>query len=322
MLGRELGLGACTDNVSHNVKVSGHLIAKNSILSFVQMLIPILLAFLTIPYVIHKLGIERFGVLSLISVLVGGYANVFDLGMGRATTFFVADLIGGDQHSRIPRVAFSSLCIQVGAGVVAGAFLALLTPIIITKLLHVSAPFQHETEITFWWASATLPLLAIFRNLRAILEAFQRFDLVAAVQIPSSSLNLILPAIGAGAGLHLPGIMLLLTISRVMTIAAYVIVSQGVVPRFWQRIGFEKQMLPSLFGYGGWVALCDGLIPVINYSDRFIIGSVLSVEALGFYAAPFEAISKVLIVPSAVVQSLFPALTLWAVKTIFLRINL
>jgi O-antigen/teichoic acid export membrane protein len=153
-----------------------------------------------------------------------------------------------------------------------------------------------------------LPLLAIFRNLRAILEAYQRFDLVSAVQIPSSSVNLLLPALGAWAGLHLPGIMLLLTASRVMTIAAYAKVSERVVPTFWRRIGFEKHLLPLLFSYGGWVALCDALIPVINYSDRFVIGSVLSVEAMGYYAAPFEAASKALIVPSAIVQSLFPAL--------------
>lgn len=288
--------------------VSGHLVAKNSALSFIQMLVPILLAFATIPYVIHKLGLERFGVLSLVSIFVGGYANLFDLGMGRATTYFVAGSLGRGEHDRVPRVAFSSLCIQVAAGFVAAGVLAVLTPIVTTRLLHVSVPFQGEARTTFWLASASLPLLAIFRNLRAVLEAYQRFDLISAVQIPSSSVNLLLPALGAWAGLHLPGIMLLLIASRVMTIAAYVMVSERAVPTFWGRIGFEKGLLPLLFSYGGWAALSDALIPVINYSDRFVIGSVLSVGALGYYAAPFEAVSKALIVPSAIVQSLFPAL--------------
>ena len=294
--------------MTHKPNVSGRMVAKNSALSFIQMLVPILLAFATIPYVIHKLGLERFGILSLVSVFVGGYANIFDLGMGRATTYFVADSLGRGEHDQVPRVAFSSLCVQVAASFVAGGLLAVLTPIITSRLLHMSIPFQGEARTTFWLASATLPLLAIFRNLRAVLEAYQRFDLVSAVQIPSSSVNLLLPALGAWAGLHLPGIMLLLTASRVMTIAAYVMASERAVPTFWRRIGFEKHLLPLLFSYGGWVALCDALIPVINYSDRFVIGSVLSVEAMGYYAAPFEAASKALIVPSAVVQSLFPAL--------------
>jgi O-antigen/teichoic acid export membrane protein len=272
------------------------------------MLIPFLLAVVTIPYVIHKLGVERFGILSLAYVLLGGYASLFDLGMGRATTYFVADSLGRGERDKVPRVAFTSLCVQVCAGIVACAALALLTPMLAGRLLHISASLQGEARMTFWWTSASFPLLAVFRNLRAILEAHQRFDLITAVQVPSSSLTCLLPAVGAWAGLHLPGIMALLTASRFITTGAYLIVCHRIVPNVQRRIGFERQLLRSLFGYGGWVMLCDGLIPVINYSDRFVIGAVLSVQAVPYYTAPFEAVSKALIIPSAIVQALFPVL--------------
>src|SRR5947209_3699717 len=127
-------------------EIKGRLVARNSALSFMQMLVPIILAFLTIPYVIHRLGLERFGVLSLVSVLIGGYANVFDLGMGRATTYFVSESLGRGEHDQVPSVAFSSLCIQVAAGFAAGCVLALVTPVITNRLLHVSAPLRGEAQ--------------------------------------------------------------------------------------------------------------------------------------------------------------------------------
>jgi len=43
------------------------------------------------------------------------------------------------------------------------------------------------------------------------------------------------------------------------------------------------------------------------YSDRFFIGSLVSVAAVTFYVAPYEIVTKALIVPAAIVGVLFPA---------------
>lgn len=297
-------------------KSGGHLVARNSVLSFLQMLIPIVLAVVTIPYVIHKLGVERFGILALVLVLQGGYASIFDIGMGRATTYFVAHSLGRGQRGEISRVAFTSLCVQIGASLVAAAVLALLTPYLADKLLHIAWSLQGEARLTFWLVSASLPLLAIYKNLRSVLEAHQRFDLITTVQIPSSSINRLLPAIGAWAGLHLPGIMVLLIISRLVTAGVYIVVCQKIVPDLWRMIGIDTRLLRQLISYGGWVTVCDFLMPVVTYADRLVIGSVMSVGALGYYAAPWEGISKVTCISSSIVQALFPALgTLRAAKS-------
>jgi O-antigen/teichoic acid export membrane protein len=43
------------------------------------------------------------------------------------------------------------------------------------------------------------------------------------------------------------------------------------------------------------------------YMDRFLIGALLSVSAVAYYSAPFDTITRLNVVPSAVVGVLFPA---------------
>ena len=290
-------------------KSQGHVVAKNTALSFVQQLAPMLVAFVTIPYVIHKLGIDRFGILSLAWILLG-YVNIFDLGMGRATTRFIAEAVGKGEHHRISRITYTTLLVQVVSGVAAGIILVLVTPVLTDKILRIPPTLITETRFTFFLLSVSIPLTAVIRNFRAVLEANQRFDIITTIQTPFSCVNYLLPAFGAWAGLLLPGIVLLVTISRAVTAFVYFLMCLKVVPDLRHGINIEKQLLRPLFKYGGWVTICDFVAPFLGYGylDRFVIGSVSSMQAVGYYAAPFEAISKVLIIPSAIMLALFPAL--------------
>ena len=68
--------------------------------SMFGMALPLLVALVTIPYLIDALGVARFGVLSLAWVVVG-YFSLFDMGLGKAMTQLVAKKIGsGEENER------------------------------------------------------------------------------------------------------------------------------------------------------------------------------------------------------------------------------
>ncbi|MCZ7592513.1 MAG: oligosaccharide flippase family protein [Kiritimatiellae bacterium] len=64
--------------------------AKNTVWNLVGMCAPMAVALFAIPLLIKGLGTERFGLLSLVWMLVG-YFGVFDLGLGQALTKFIAE---------------------------------------------------------------------------------------------------------------------------------------------------------------------------------------------------------------------------------------
>jgi len=47
--------------------------------------------------------------------------------------------------------------------------------------------------------------------------------------------------------------------------------------------------------------------PMMVTFDRFVIGAMISVAAVAYYAVPSEVVTKILLIPAAIIGVLFPA---------------
>jgi O-antigen/teichoic acid export membrane protein len=65
--------------------------------------------------------------------------------------------------------------------------------------------------------------------------------------------------------------------------------------------------LRSMVTLGGWMTVSSAMAFLMLYADRFVVGSLLSLEAVTWYAAPAEVIQRLAIVPAAMMGVLFPA---------------
>jgi len=74
------------------IPTSKSILARNTFLNIIGLSLPFLVGIIAIPLIISGLGTERFGLLSLGWVILG-YVGIFDLGLGRATTKFVASAL-------------------------------------------------------------------------------------------------------------------------------------------------------------------------------------------------------------------------------------
>jgi O-antigen/teichoic acid export membrane protein len=64
-----------------------------------------------------------------------------------------------------------------------------------------------------------------------------------------------------------------------------------------------------LLGYGGWVAVSNVVGPILTYLERFVLGAVAGVGAVAYFAAPYEAVSRLLLVPASLAGGLFPVVS-------------
>ena len=83
------------------VAITGKLITRNWAFNLLGQGLPLVVGLFTIPWLLRYLGVERFGVLS-ITWAVLGYVGQFDLGLGRATTRYVADSLGRGANAELP----------------------------------------------------------------------------------------------------------------------------------------------------------------------------------------------------------------------------
>lgn len=281
-------------------------VARNSALYFSSLALPAIAAVFLVPVTVGALGPARFGLLALAWAVAEG-SGMFDFGLGRATVRFVADAPARGAE-RLRQIVLSGLASQLGMGVVAGLLLFGLAPILATRVFNISPAAQPEATAMFRVLAFHMPLLLATSSLRAALEGAQRFDLSTALRIPSSLASVAIPAIAASAGASLPTIMWLLFIVRFVL----ALVNAGAVGRVllhgrW-ALPSGMKTLREMLGYSGWVAVSTAIGPVLGSLDRFVVGSVIGVIALGYYTGAAEAATRFLLIPATAFSALLPAL--------------
>jgi O-antigen/teichoic acid export membrane protein len=291
--------------MSEEAKYPASFLAKNTILNFGGQAIPLLVGIAATPFIIHGLGTERFGILSLIWIVLV-YFSLFDLGLGRATIKFFAELLGKKELEKLSALFWSSLFFNILLGMMGGIAMAAVASPLVHHVFKIPPDLIKEAQSSFFLLAALVPLVVATTTLRGALEGGQRFDLVNAVRIPSSSLTFIIPLAVVLFKYHLPQIVFFLLLARMGTAIVYFILCLKVFPSLKAGVSIEKTMVISLFKFGGWVAVSNFLAPLLVYFERFFIGSVLSMDALAFYTAPHEIVTRLWILPMSFVVTLFP----------------
>ena len=288
------------------MEVRNTVIVRNTVLNLAGLALPLAVGFVTIPMVVRALGNERFGILALVWV-VFGYFGLFDLGLGRATTRSVADALGRNEPARIPALLWTTLALQAAIGLAAAGLSHAAAPIIAGRVLNIPDGFVRETVLTLRLVGWSLPVMFVSSSFRGVLEAAQRFDLVNAVKVPVNILFYLLPLLGVLVGFELPGIVVLLILSRALALAVWAAMGLRVLPVLRTVLTIRRDLVRPIFSVSGWLGLSGILWAVTTSLDRLIIGSLLTVEAVTFYSAPYEAINRIGVVPGSLSMVLFPA---------------
>ena len=281
------------------------LVARNSILNLLGQVLPLVVGIATIPYIVRGLGTVGFGILS-ITWMVVGYLGTFDLGLGRATTKFVAEHLSPEKIKEVPGLVWTSFALQSAWGLANAAIVAAVVPFAVTHFFKVPAAFVGEARSSLFILCASVPILLGSNALRGALEAAQRFDLVNYVRVPASITFYLVAALAIPFGVGVAGIVFLSVLTRVIAAGAYAVLAFRVFPGLAKGFVLSRGAVRPLTKYGGWLMVTNAAVPLYIYLERFIIAGALSVSMLTFYSAPFELVSRVFIFPGSIAPALFP----------------
>lgn len=284
--------------------IRGRAMARNTLLNLAGQLSPVLGALIAVPLLINGLGVERFGVLAIIWLVVG-YFSFFDLGMGNATARLVAERLGAQREDEVPPIIQAALLLMGVMGCVGAVVLLVAAPRLTTSLLNIPIPLRDETLGSIRLLAAAIPMVILTSCFRGVLEAYQRFDLVNSVRIPFGLLTYFLPLLVMQHTRHLGRITIALVVLRLVTLVIYAVQYRRIVPPSSGSYRLQDHFRP-LLTYGGWVTVSTLIAPLLVYCDRFVIGSRLSVAAVAYYAIPFEITTKLWVLPGAFTGVLFP----------------
>lgn len=287
-------------------EVRGRLLARNTVLNLIGLGAPMVVAVAALPMVVRGLGEERFGILAIAWMVI---AYLGELGVGRATTKFVAEALGAGDDESAAETAWTATALQAAFGLACGVALALATPFLVGGAFEIAPEFEAEARGAFLWLAAGLPIVIVAASWRGVLEAAQRFDLISAVRIPATIANYLLPVAAIALGWTLPGVMALLVAARACTLVALWALALRAVPALRRGPAVRRGRVRELAGFGGWVSVSSVVSPILVYLDRLVLGVLASMSAVAYYAAPYEVVNRLAILPASVVATLFPALS-------------
>ena len=285
----------------------GRLLVGNVALNLAGWVLPALGALVAFPALVHGLGTERFGLLSLAWTIVG-YFSAFDLGVGRALTQALAARVGADDQRDSPHVTWTALWLLVPVGLATALALAFGADAIAARGLRVSPELRGEVATSARLLAVAVPLMVLTSGLRGVLEAGQEFRTINALRVPLGLVTYLGPLAALQFSRQLPAALAVLVAARALIFGLYAVAVARVHPELRRPLPPRRADLAALWRVAGWMTVSSVVSPVLVSADRFVIGALLPLAAVAHYATASEVASKMGLFTAALTPVIFPAL--------------
>lgn len=281
-------------------------ISRNASYNLIGSIVPMVLALATVPLYLALVGADRYGVLAIAFLLLG-YFGLFDLGLGRATTYRIAALKDAPPQAQAD-VFWTAILVNILMGAVGSAVLYFAADYFFANVFKVDAALRPEIVQSVPLLALSVPVATLTGTLTGALQARERFLQTNMISVLSTSLFQILPLLVAWLyGPSLGPLLAAALLARIVAIfvlwwSCHTLFTRGHPARM------SKDEARLLLGYGGWVTLTAMFGPILVIVDRFAIGAVLGAVAVTIYTVPFQLAQRVSVFPAALVGALFPRL--------------
>lgn len=270
--------------------------------------LPLLLALALTPALVALMGLERWGLFTLALAMVGVF-GVFDLGVGQALTRTIAERIGAGRGEEAPGLVGAALATLLAISTAVAAFAWAFIPLLVERLLRVPPALQGEAVAAMRVLVAAAPLVVVNAALWGVLAAYHRFREANLVNMPVSAFYYLGPLLTLLVWDSLVGVMLALVACRLAMTLAYALLARRALPAGRPVFrGLRLARVLPLLRLGGWMTFSGLVTQALTYADRFLIGALVSLTAVAFYATPLDLVMRAWILPVAVAQALLPAM--------------
>ena len=288
--------------------ISGNLLLKNSAYNFAGSVAPLFVAIFTIPFLVKGLGEEKFGILSLAWVVIG-YFSLFDFGIGRTLTKIVAEKIGLEEIDEIPGLFWTALFLMFIISLIGSLVLLVGSPYLVINIFNISKEYQEQSIYTFYTLALSIPIVTTTAGLRGVLEAYQKFGMINLLRSILGVFTFVGPLICLIFTNDLFVIVLVLSLFRLIIWIFFYLECNKLNSIRNAEIKIVRNLIKPILKTSTWMSISNLIGPIILYVDRFLIGALISAVAVTYYTTPYEVVTKLLIIPSALASVLFPTIS-------------
>ncbi|MFZ5763489.1 MAG: oligosaccharide flippase family protein [Thermodesulfobacteriota bacterium] len=257
-------------------------ILRNAKFNLYGRLWSIALGLILTPYIVHRLGVELFGVWAIIMVITG-FFGLLDCGAATSFIKFIAEFQAKNEHAKINQLINTGIIFYFLLSVLV---LLLFTPCIRQIFAFLNIPLSATGEITraLYWAIATFCLNNIFSPLFSLQPGLQRMDISNKVNILFSIPSALGTVFFLEKGYGLLGLVYNNLVITFLTIALNCFIAYRIFPRLRLHPSLASiRMGKKIWGYGYKLQVAHISSQVSQQIDKVILSHFLSIGAVSFY---------------------------------------
>lgn len=240
------------------------------------------------PYIVHKLGIEGYGVYALLTGLVGYYA-LMDLGLTHGIIRFVAHYRAIGRGTDISRLVNSSLFFYVLlGGVVSGVLLIFAEDIL--RVLNTPDVYRNDAIVGLSVCAIGFFFTFLSGVFSGLLMGVQRYDLTSKVSAGSNLVLMVIIVLALAQGGGLLGITVITAWFSIATFLLYWFVAVRVVPEWKPSLRFHFGIFRELFDFSGYLFVSRLSDLFHQYFVRYLLGALLGPSAVTHYTVALKLI--------------------------------
>jgi O-antigen/teichoic acid export membrane protein len=272
----------------------------------IAQLAPVVVTLAVTPLLLHRLGLNRYGIWSLALVILTTL-TALDGGISASLARFFAVHAAEGGRAESARLLLASLLFSVGVGLVLTAVAIVLAPALV-GLLDVPPHLAGEAAFVLRWLPALVVLALTADSTGALLEGTGRFRALAGTMIASSGSFAVAVVILVQPGAHLRALMLAAAVRYAVMVAAGLGLARN-------HLAIQRPLLPSraavreLGRYASRMQFSAVTGFVNSQLDAFVIAALLPVRYVGLYNLGFQAAAAARSLPLYVFAPVLTRLT-------------
>lgn len=251
--------------------------------SYMRFVVAIVVVFFLTPFIVSKIGIDQFGLWSLIFSVVALF-GLMDLGFATAANKYMGEFAGSGDHAGRNQVLATLLAIYIGLG---------LTCLLIVAMIAARAGvwfdldprMQHWFTLALWLLGSAVAINLPMNLFKAVLNGSGRMSLVNGIDLVMQLLNAAIIVVLLNAGYGIQGLVfstaatMLLGPLLAMLFAYRLTPALSVAPRH-----FSRARVRELLGFSFYFFISNIAVLIILRIDPVVIKAFLPLSAVAVYA--------------------------------------
>ena len=265
-----------------------------------------LLLIVVTPYLVHRMGLQVFGLWAIITAS-NVYLTAMDFGMGNALIRFLAAENERGDRDALQKYLRSGATLQMIMGGAAAVALWVLAGPLARRWLQVPPGLVEETVVSIRLSCFSVFFGFLGLGYAAVPSALHRFDLLAmrSMLLLSGQYLLVVLAVHLGGGLR--EVVAVYVAGTAGILVYLVLVARMLLPEVNVLPGWDRRSVGALLRFGRMKFPAQIAVTLIQQLDRIVVGVLLPVAQVSFYAIPVRVSQRVGQVAETIASPIYPA---------------